>query len=93
MNTTRLVIGFLVLVLALAACSCAVENSISTSLWEDITPPELIEVSLDLFEVDVSDEDGEITVTARVTDDLSGVDSAEFSLCKPDNTPGDNCNS
>lgn len=59
--------------LALVACSCAVENSSYTSPWQDITPPELIEISLDLLEVDVSDEDGDITVTARVTDDLSGV--------------------
>ena len=83
MNRTRLAIGFLVLVIALTACSRTVETSISTSPWQDITPPELIEVSLDLSEVDVSGEDREITVTARVTDDLSGVDLAEFHFVGP----------
>ena len=83
MNRTRLAIGFLVLVIALTACSYTVETSISTSPWQDITPPELIEVSLDLSEVDVSGEDREITVTARVTDDLSGVDLAEFHFVGP----------
>ena len=83
MNRTRLAIGILLLAIALAACSQTAETSISPSPRHDITPPELIDVSLDLSEVDVSGEDREITVTARVTDDLSGVDLAEFHFVGP----------
>ncbi|NMR85599.1 hypothetical protein HKB06_07320, partial [Vibrio parahaemolyticus] len=40
----------------------------------DVTPPQLISLEIDKTEVEVGDT---ITVTAKVTDDLSGVSSVE----------------
>ena len=41
-------------------------------------PAGVVGVSLDPSEVDVGGGDGEVTVTARVTDDLSGVDQVRL---------------
>lgn len=60
-------------ILGVAALGLAILFAACSSEWEDTSPPELIEISLDLHEVDVSDEDRVITVSTRVTDDLSGV--------------------
>ena len=59
--------------LSVVALGLAILFAACNSEWEDISPPELVEVSLDSLQVDVSDEDGVITVSTRVTDDLSGV--------------------
>ena len=45
---------------------------------EDITPPSIVEFSFSPDTVDVSTGDQAITVTARITDDLSGFSSGGF---------------
>ena len=49
---------------------------------DDATPPELIELTLDRSEVDVSSRPATITVSARVSDDLSGADDAPDGFCE-----------
>ena len=50
---------------------------------EDVTTPELVEVTLSVSEVDVSSGSGIITVTARATDDLSGISHLELAFESP----------
>ena len=45
-----------------------------TPFPQDVTAPELIEITFDPSEVDVSSEDVDITVTASASDDLSGIE-------------------
>ena len=50
---------------------------------DDVTAPELVELSLDPHEVDVSAGAATITVTVRVTDDLSGTDRVQLDFVSP----------
>ena len=63
--------------------SCPTLTSVPTSARHDVTPPELVSISLAPSEVDVSHKDGEITVTARVVDDLSGVSGVLLCFVSP----------
>ena len=63
--------------------SCPTPPSVPTSARQDVTPPELVSISLAPSEVDVSHKDGEITVTARVVDDLSGVSGVLLCFVSP----------
>jgi hypothetical protein len=47
----------------------------------DLTPPVVRGVSFDKTAVDVRTADGRVTVTARMTDDLSGVDATRAVVC------------
>ncbi len=53
----------------------------STTALEDADPPELIDFSITPIRVNTADEDQEITVTVKVTDDLTGVCSPEDEGC------------
>ncbi|MFA6099202.1 MAG: VCBS repeat-containing protein [Patescibacteria group bacterium] len=46
---------------------------IAAKAAEDKTPPQLIEFNISPTQIDTSEEDQEITITVRVTDDLSGL--------------------
>ena len=50
---------------------------------DDVTPPELVELTLDRSEVDVSSGPATITVSARVSDDLSGADMLQLDFVSP----------
>ena len=55
----------------------------STSSQEDVTAPELVELTLGSSEVDVSDGAGMIDVKVKATDDLSGIRSIGYFLERP----------
>ncbi len=56
---------------------------LTESEMDDTTPPELVEFSFDPTEVDVTAGPAEVAVTARLTDDLSGVEGVYFSFDGP----------
>ena len=53
------------------------------STQEDVTTPELVEVTLYTSEVDVSEGPKAVTVTVRATDDISGISRVELSFKSP----------
>ena len=54
-----------------------------TLTQDDVTPPELVELTLDRSEVDVSSRPATITVSARVSDDLSGATRLQMDFVSP----------
>ena len=50
---------------------------------EDVTPPELVELTLDRPQIDVSSGPATITVSARVSDDLSGAARMQIDIVSP----------
>ena len=50
---------------------------------KDITPPELVEVILDRFEVDTTEGPATIAVTVRAIDDLSGISHVQLDFESP----------
>ena len=52
---------------------------------EDVTPPEILEVSIHPAQIDVSDGPATVTITIKVDDDLSGISRGEFLF---DSVPG-----
>ena len=55
----------------------------STSSQEDVTAPELVELTLGSSEVDVSDGAGMIDVRVKASDDLSGIRSIQLEFGSP----------
>jgi hypothetical protein len=53
---------------------------------QDISPPVLVDLSFEPARVDTSDAAQTITVTAHITDDLSGLDSADIWMHRPGTT-------
>ena len=54
-----------------------------TSSQEDVTAPELLEVTLDTSAVDVSEGPKAVTVRVRATDDISGISSVALNFKSP----------
>ena len=55
----------------------------TTRPQEDVTPPELIGLTIETPEVDISVRDGTIRVRVRVTDDLSGISNIDLGFRSP----------
>ena len=53
------------------------------SSQQDITPPELVEITIEPSEMDTSAGAATITITAKATDDLSGIRSMGYFLERP----------
>lgn len=55
-------------------------NAFTVQGTSDQTPPQIMSLLIEPGSVDISNSSQEITVTARITDDLAGVDSAHVSF-------------
>src|SRR5262245_15146503 len=83
MNKTRLTqTGILIFILACAAATFAASRAYAQVI-SDTAPPQLVTFSFSPTAIDVTAGSQTVTVTARVTDNLSGTSSVFMSFRSP----------